>query len=258
MKITWFGTACIKMESEGKTILFDPYIRRYGGAEEKLKKVFQQEKTILITHGHFDHIADMKEIFCGKGDVVIYGSRTPLDSLKRDGLKAECLKDIRPGSKLKIGGFAISILQGKHIQYDARLVRRVLLNVRIFKYLKELWGMLQSWNKYLENGEILFYDMQVEGKHIQLMGSSGLQMNVQYPQGADLLVLPYQGRSDLAQYSLPIVEKLKPKKIMLSHFDDAFPPITSKVDTQEFYDVMKHQFPDIEVMIPQLDVSYTI
>ena len=37
------------------------------------------------------------------------------------------------------------------------------------------------------------YEVHAEGKRLQVMGSLGLQEDQEYPQGADLLILPFQG-----------------------------------------------------------------
>lgn len=61
MKFTYFGHSCFSVEVGGKTLLFDPFIK----PNELAKDVaFDQIKAdyILISHGHFDHIADAVEL----------------------------------------------------------------------------------------------------------------------------------------------------------------------------------------------------
>lgn len=57
MKITYFGHACLQMEANSKTILFDPFIT----PNEKAKNIDVDNLNpdfILLTHGHEDHVAD--------------------------------------------------------------------------------------------------------------------------------------------------------------------------------------------------------
>ena len=71
-----------------------------------------------------------------------------------------------------------------------------------------------------------------------MLGSLNLAADVDYPTGMDLLVLPYQGTSDLLTPAIQIIDRLKPRAVLLDHFDDAFPPISNTVDTsdiQEYY-----------------------
>ncbi len=47
-------------------------------------------------------------------------------------------------------------------------------------------------------------------------------------------MLPFQGRSDLTEYALPLAERLAPKAILLDHWDDAFPPMSAEIETGAF------------------------
>ena len=62
-----------------------------------------------------------------------------------------------------------------------------------------------------------------------MMGSLGLDANTNYPENCDLFIMPYQGKKDLLTPSIEIINKLKPKNILLIHFDDTFPPISKDV-----------------------------
>jgi L-ascorbate metabolism protein UlaG (beta-lactamase superfamily) len=60
-KLTWLGHATFKITTaSGKVILVDPWMSNplCPEAERKLSRV----DTLLITHGHFDHIADAMEL----------------------------------------------------------------------------------------------------------------------------------------------------------------------------------------------------
>jgi L-ascorbate metabolism protein UlaG (beta-lactamase superfamily) len=61
-KLTWLGHAAFKIETPtGKVILVDPWILTNPMCPEKDKK-FERIDTMLVTHGHFDHIADAVEL----------------------------------------------------------------------------------------------------------------------------------------------------------------------------------------------------
>lgn len=70
MKLTSFGHSCFSVEVSGKTLLFDPFIKPNALAKDV---AFDQIKAdyILITHGHFDHIADAVELAKQTGATVI-------------------------------------------------------------------------------------------------------------------------------------------------------------------------------------------
>ena len=48
--------------------------------------------------------------------------------------------------------------------------------------------------------------------------------------GSDLLILPYSGWEDNYPPAVKSIERLKPKRILLDHYDDTFPPVTQPVD----------------------------
>lgn len=61
-KLTWLGHAAFRIETaSGKVILIDPWILTNPMCPEKDKK-FDRLDTMLITHGHFDHISDAVEL----------------------------------------------------------------------------------------------------------------------------------------------------------------------------------------------------
>jgi L-ascorbate metabolism protein UlaG (beta-lactamase superfamily) len=57
-KLTWLGHATFRITTPtGKVIVIDPWVQTNPMCPEALKK-FERLDTMLITHGHFDHIAD--------------------------------------------------------------------------------------------------------------------------------------------------------------------------------------------------------
>lgn len=61
-KLTWLGHATFRITTaSGKVILVDPWIQGNPATPEALKKVDHVD-IMLITHGHFDHIADAVEL----------------------------------------------------------------------------------------------------------------------------------------------------------------------------------------------------
>jgi L-ascorbate metabolism protein UlaG (beta-lactamase superfamily) len=61
-RLTWLGHAAFRIDTpSGKVILIDPWIQTNPMCPEPNKK-FARVDTMLITHGHFDHIADAVDL----------------------------------------------------------------------------------------------------------------------------------------------------------------------------------------------------
>ena len=55
--LTWLGHATFKIEIDGKTLLIDPWVDSNPICPDELK-TFDSLDVMLITHGHWDHMAD--------------------------------------------------------------------------------------------------------------------------------------------------------------------------------------------------------
>lgn len=70
MKVTYYGHSCFAVETAGRTLLFDPFITPNEQARSiDLNKV--RPDFILISHGHFDHLADAVTLAKHTGATVI-------------------------------------------------------------------------------------------------------------------------------------------------------------------------------------------
>ena len=72
IQLTWLGHATWKIEAGDHTILLDPFLNDSPVAPVKAAEV--DADIILVSHGHFDHVADVAEIAnrCGAHVVAVY------------------------------------------------------------------------------------------------------------------------------------------------------------------------------------------
>ena len=211
MKTSYHGHSVVKIETEGKTILIDPFIN--GNSLCDLKVEDQKPDAILLTHGHNDHVGDTVEIAKQSGALVVASYELAV-YLGWQGI------DTHP---MNIGG--------SH-QFDFGNV----------KYTQAFHG-----SSYItENNEIIYMGMpggilfMAEGKTVYHAGDTALFSDMKligerHP--VDVLFIPIgdnltMGPEDAA-YAVSLI---KPKIVVPIHYN-TFPPI--EVDPKRFADLVE-------------------
>ena len=148
------------------------------------------------------------------------------------------------------GFVRIRVLQGRHIEFQKRHVMETMHPLRLLRYAGNLPWLFWANRTFQEAGEIVAFDVHAEGREILILGSLALDPEETYPEGVDVLVLPYQGSNDLPARAREVLERLRPKAVLLSHFDNAFPPMSRDVDLRPLKKLIREEFPQIRVVRP--------
>ncbi len=225
----WHGTASVEFVCAEGRILFDPFVPLKGSDVPVKIEDFDGFAGIFVTHGHFDHISSLPPIVKRNPKSLIYCTKTPYRTLQNKGLSERNLKMIRFNEVLEVNGFRIRTFHSKHAILPKASLDRVLY---ILKHpaRSNIPNILKEHHACVENDETLLYQIEADGKRVVLMGSLNLRDDVEYPVGADLLVLPYNGWEDNYPPAVRVINKLQPKRVVLDHYDDTFPPFTSPLD----------------------------
>lgn len=219
MKVSYHGHSVVKIETEDKTILIDPFIN--GNGLTDLKEEEQNPDVILLTHGHNDHVGDTVSIAKRSGALVVAPNELA-NYLGWQGL------NVHP---MHIGG------------------------ARQFDFGKVKFTQAFHGSSYVtENNEIIYTGMPGgilftgEGKTIYHAGDTALFSDMKligerHP--VDVLFVPIgdnftMGIEDAA-YAVSLI---KPKIVVPVHYN-TFPPI--EVDPNEFAALVQ----DAEVQILQ-------
>ena len=246
MEITWYSAAALVMREGDAAIAFDPFFEMPVGCftDKNLislpKEDFGKVTDVFVTHGHVDHIYYLPEL-CGASDFRIHCTPAPRKTLIRRGVSPERIVPAAAGGTDSISPFTVTAYRSRHCRYDLPIILKTVFRRRFFRHPVHLVRFLWEMLRFPEKGEILMYEVSCGGKRIQVLGSLGLDAHTDYPTDADVLILPFQGRSGLEKYALGIVRRLNPRTVLLDHYDDAFPPISDSINTENFIKILSAQ-----------------
>ncbi|MCM2675279.1 metal-dependent hydrolase [Alkalicoccobacillus plakortidis] len=86
MNVSYHGHSVVKIETNGTTILIDPFIT--GNEKSDLKADEQKVDVILLTHGHGDHVGDTVEL-AKKNDALVIATFELANYLGWQGVKTQ-------------------------------------------------------------------------------------------------------------------------------------------------------------------------
>jgi L-ascorbate metabolism protein UlaG (beta-lactamase superfamily) len=199
MQISYHGHSVVKVQTNGYTILIDPFIN--GNSQTDLKVENEAPDIILLTHGHNDHVGDTLEL-AKKRDALVIAPNELADYLGWQGARVH---------NMHIGG------------------------AKVFDFGKVKYTQAFHGSSFVtENKEIIYTGMPggilltVEGKTIYHAGDTALfgdmaLIGSRHP--IDIAFLPIgdnftMGIEDAAY----AVSLLKPKIVVPIHYN-TFPPI---------------------------------
>lgn len=253
MKISWYGTASIVLENDKTKIVFDPFLRMNIRKEKIRVEDFIGADAIFATHGHFDHIMHIPAIMETDERVPVFCTRTPAETLASKGVRKERINVVAPGDTVTVGDIKITVKQGKHIKpdkaYNRIMYARNTFNWPVFLRLFYLYKTMP------ENNEIVVYEIECEGRKVTLLGSLGIDDNESYSANPDIMIFPYAGNLSIAAEGRPVLEKIKPKKLIFDHFDNSFPPMTFTMNAAGYAKLLKKTNPEIDCIIPEEKIS---
>ena len=241
IRITWYGTASVRISTGDSQLLIDPFIPYPESRIKVAADAFAGCSRILVSHGHFDHISSIPSLV--RTDTRISCTDVPYRSLCKMGIAESHLHRIKAGDTFSSGDFRITVYKGQHSRLGAGDILKTLCSKRVMQSRRRIFKKLRMIAACREKHETVCYLIEASGKKILILGSLALAADTVYPQGADLVLLPYQGFGAISQIAADICERLRPRAILLTHFDDTFPPFSSEVDTSEFTVLMQPHTP---------------
>jgi L-ascorbate metabolism protein UlaG (beta-lactamase superfamily) len=229
IRVTYLGVNGFQFETDGHTLLVDPYFTRVGlwaGAlneridsnlnrvSEGLRHVRPRVDAILVTHSHFDHLLDVPDIMRNTHAQLLAGP-TPIRLVESVGISPTKCEVVKPGNVRRIGPFTVRILSAQH----DRLFGKVPFPGKLTSPSKPIKA--SDWVV----GEPLGFVIEAAGKRIYI-DSGGVpgeppDARIRHVDLAILGVALPDSRDRFAE----TVRQLKPRYILPSHQDDMFAPM---------------------------------
>jgi L-ascorbate metabolism protein UlaG (beta-lactamase superfamily) len=199
-KLTWYGHGCWLIETGGSKILLDPFLADSPTAPIKPDQVDVQY--ILVSHGHFDHVADAATILRRTAATVVSNFEI-CQWLSNQGAKSTEPMNLGGSISLPFGRVKLTIAHHSSILPDGAgggNPSGFLLS-------------LAEGNVYFACDTGLFYDMK-------LIGAAGIK----------LAVLPIGDRFTMGpDDAIEAIKLIAPERVVPSHYD-TWPPIAQDAE----------------------------
>ena len=257
MRFKWLGTATLLLEGGGTRLLIDPYGRPFAPQPPLPLEEARSAEAIFITHPHLDHFQDA-DVF-SEGERPVYVAQGGIELAHKNGMQTGCMYAAAPGDMIRVGGLSVGVFAARHCRFDAATISRVLFSPRTWRHAKDAFALLGGARKFrIGRDDVLAFEIFDGEKRVLLFGSAGMCAGAAYPCGADLLIFPYQGRARMDREMLPFLDALKPKAVTIDHFDDAFPPITHRINAKRFVPAVKKRLPEASAFVPEENIWYDV
>lgn len=223
--ITFLGHSAFKIESAGKTVFIDPWIKGNPVSPIKLEDI-KKADLILITHDHFDHVGDAVALAKATGATVVAMYETAI-KLMEDGLPQENVlfgMGRNKGGFVEVGGIEVAMTDASHSGFPCGFIIR----------------FPGGGTVYHAGDTAIFHDMVLLPRlyrfHVALL-----------PIGGVFTMDSYEAAKSL--------RLLKPAKVIPMHFG-TFPILEQSAD--KFLDQAKEEAPEVEVIVLKPGESYTL
>ncbi|HVL19388.1 MAG TPA: metal-dependent hydrolase [Amaricoccus sp.] len=111
MKLRWLGHSGFRLEIEDQVLLIDPWIANPLFDADRRAEAIDGVTHILITHGHFDHIADTIAIAQEKAVPVVGIFDLVTHWREKHGIE---VVGFNKGGTVRLGGVAVTMVSATH------------------------------------------------------------------------------------------------------------------------------------------------
>jgi L-ascorbate metabolism protein UlaG (beta-lactamase superfamily) len=208
---------------------------------------------IFLSHGHFDHLADIPAIM-EVAEADIYCSSVSGETLVRMGVPGSRIHTISGGDSLILEGFTVSVTACEHIKFDLKLILKTA--PRLFGQIRDLLPLVRE----MPAGPVLNHFFSFGDLSVLHLGSLGLKPG-QVPSlgiaSPDILLLPLQGHSDICRLAAQLAATIRPRAVIPEHHDDFFPPVSQTIDIEPFRLILRELLPECAYYEPIMNRQFS-
>jgi len=191
MKATWLGHAAWELDGS-RRIYIDPFLDENPKASKKAKDVTKAD-VVVVSHDHFDHVADAVPICKRTGATLVATYDLAVSLAEKHGIKAE---GMNIGGTMTVEGVEVSLVLAFHTAEKGHPTGTVI--------------RLDGKTIYHAGDTCLFGDMKIIGEFFAPI---------------DLALIPIGDRFTMGPPSAAkAVEWLRPRRVVPMHYD-TWPPI---------------------------------
>jgi L-ascorbate metabolism protein UlaG (beta-lactamase superfamily) len=254
----WLGAAGFRVEHRGRVMLIDPYLTSRGADADPVQPLGPEDvsdaEVIFVSHGHFDHLADVPAVVRASG-AGVFCSGIAADTLERKGVPPSKIRRLSGGESLDAGICTVRVFPTEHIVFDLALILRTAPRVLRPSNLNLLAGI-----RGMPSGPVLVYWFDFDGLSVVHMGSLGMvgeearQLGIE---NIDILMPPLQGHTHICSRAARLTAAISPRAVVPQHHDDFFPPVSQRVELMPFQAMVSRMAPGCAYFEPHMNVPFT-
>ncbi len=193
--LRWLGHGTWSIETAGQTILLDPFLNESPTSPVKADAV--EADFVLVSHGHFDHVADAAAV-ANRTKATVVANFEICEWLTKQGVKSTQPMNLGGGIDLPFGRVTMTLAHHSSVMPDGT-------------YGGNPGGFLLA----LEDKKIYFACDTALFSDMKLIGAAGL----------DVAVVPIGDRFTMGPAdAVEAIKLLAPKRVLPAHYN-TWPPI---------------------------------
>ncbi|MFF9818727.1 MBL fold metallo-hydrolase [Streptomyces sp. NPDC014006] len=268
----WLGTAGWRIDVGARTVLFDPYLTRfttglYEGAfdphtplqtqPEVVDAHIGRPELVLVSHSHWDHLADVPHIAKTTGARVV-GTLTTYHLLVALGVDAAQISVVKDGEVLDFGGIVVEVVPSLHSRNkNCSYFAPGTLSTPSAKVPRTIAD--------LPEGDTLAFQVTVgdKGPSAFLMGASDFSERAVRGLRPDLAMIAVPSSTATHRYAPRLVHALStPDVVIPVHWDNFEVPLSGSpvrdpvMDVDAFVAQVRGVSPATRVVVPDYSTVY--